>query len=62
MRKLPIQEASLDDRVARRVAELVEQADGLPEGSKERRRLERRAQLARHGLANPLTPTDGIRS
>ena len=62
MRKLPIQTASLQDRVAKRVAELIEQADGLPEGSKERLRLERRVQQAKQGLANPLTPTDGPRS
>lgn len=61
MRKLPIQQESLEDRVARRAAELVEQADGLPEGSKERLRLERRARQAKHGLANPLSPTDGPR-
>jgi len=62
MRKLPIQKASLEDRAAKRAVELIEQADGLPEGSKERQRLERRAQQARQGLANPLTPTDGPRS
>ena len=62
MRKLRIPTESLGDRVARRAAELLEQADGLPEGSKERRRLERRAQQAKQGLANPLQPTDGPRS
>ena len=61
MRKLRIQKESLGDRVARRAAELIEQADGLPEGSKERLRLERRAQQAKQGLANPLQPTDGPR-
>jgi hypothetical protein len=62
MRKLPMQRASLEDRVARRAAELLKQADALPEGSKERLRIERRAKEAKHGLANPLNPTDGPRS
>ena len=49
MRKLPIPKASLEDRIARRAAELIEQAEGLPEGSKERQRLERRAQAITEG-------------
>jgi hypothetical protein len=62
MRRTPMQKEPLESRIARRAAELLEQADGLTEGSKERLRLERRVQQARHGLANPLEPTDGPRS
>jgi hypothetical protein len=57
-----MQKEPLESRIAKRAAELLAQADGLTEGSKERLRLERRVQQARHGLANPLEPTDGPRS
>jgi hypothetical protein len=60
--RLPMHEEPLEERVARRAAELLDQAEGLPESSKERLRLERRAKQAQHGLANPLAPTDGPRN
>jgi hypothetical protein len=54
MRRLPLQRAPLADRVARLAEALLVKAKTLPEGSTARRRLERRAELAKLGLTNPL--------
>jgi hypothetical protein len=52
--------ASLADRIAGRIAEIKAKAEALPEGSKERERLMRKAWLA-DPLAGQLTsqPSEG---
>jgi hypothetical protein len=59
-RRLVKHTTSLADRIAGRIAEIKAKAAALPEGSKERERLMRRARLA-DPLAGQLTsqPSEG---